>query len=114
MSDDVIRHDGDEIAQKVPMLGTFREQVTSLAVELGDTLARNDFAAGAKDQVSRYAESSFKQVMDAFGQVYGALGQAVGLQGDRLGVVGKIGDATEGGATEQAGGWSGSPGSHHG
>lgn len=114
MSDDEILHDGDEIAQKVPMLSTFREQVTNLAIELSDTIGRNDFARGAKDEVSQYAQSSFQQVMDAFGQIYGALGQAIGLQGDRLAVVRQIGDATEGETTEQAGGWSGSSGGHHG
>jgi hypothetical protein len=111
--DDMIVHDGDELAQKVPMLDTFRGQVADLAVALADTLGRNNFAAGAKDQTSLYAQSSFNQVMDAFGQVYGALGKVIGLQGDRLSLVNQIGDATEGAATEQAGGWSGSSEGHH-
>ncbi|MCM3920749.1 hypothetical protein ND748_03535 [Frankia sp. AiPs1] len=112
MSDEVILHDGDEIAQKVPMLSTFRQQVTDLGGELADTIARNNFAKGAKDEVSLYAESSFQELMDAFGKIYGALGEAVGLQGDRLSVVRQIGDTTEGETTEEAG-WE-SPGGHHG
>jgi hypothetical protein len=114
MSDGLIRHDGDEIAQKVPLLSTFRQQVTDLGGELADTIARNKFADGAKDEVSRYAQKSFQQLMEAFGEIYGALGEAVGLQGDRLSVVRRIGDTTEGESTEHAEGWSQSPGGHHG
>ncbi|KQC35640.1 hypothetical protein UK82_25405 [Frankia sp. ACN1ag] len=113
MSDGVIRHDGDEIAQKVPALGAFRQHVTDLGGELADTLGRNKFADGAKDEVSLYAQETFQQLMDAFGKIYGALGEAIGLQGDRLSVVRQIGDNTEGETTEQAGNWQ-SPGGHHG
>lgn len=114
MTDDTIAFDGDDLARKVPMISRFREQVTGLGMDLKNTLAQNDFAAGATDQTSLYAASMFQQLMGAFGQIYGALGEAVGLQGDRLAAVRQIGDATEGAATEQAGGWSESTDGHHG
>ncbi len=108
----MILHDGDEIAQKVPMLSTFRQMVIDFGNELAEALGQNKFAEGAKDEVSLYAQSSFQQLMDAFGKIYGALGEAIGLQGDRLSVLRQIGDDTEGATTEQSS-WP-SSGGHHG
>jgi hypothetical protein len=110
MSGDVIRHDGDELAQRIPLLDTFRGDVVSLATVIAGTLATNRFAEGAKDDATKYAEKTFQELMHTFGQIYDALGQAIGLQGTRLAIVKTIGDGTEGSAAGTAAGWTGSGG----
>ncbi len=108
MSEQLIRHDGDELANKVPALKAYRDEFVTFGTWLG-RVAGTDFVGDAKDDATLYAKSTFDKIMTAFSKVYGALGQAIGLQGDRLELVRRIGDDTEDGASKTAEGW---PGGH--
>ncbi|ONH62028.1 hypothetical protein CcI49_00905 [Frankia sp. CcI49] len=110
MSGENITFDGDELANKVPILAEFRDDVVAFGKELADGIAQNNFAADAEDEASKLAYAMFRQVMQAFDKIYGALGTAIGVQGDRLGIVRNIGEATEAGAADTAGNWSGGGG----
>jgi hypothetical protein len=114
VSEELIQHDGDAIARRVPQIITFRGEVVSFGSDLSGTLADNRFAEGADDEVSLFAEDTFGQLMDSFGQIYGEFGKAIGLQGNRLDVVRQIGDDTDGRATDHASGWDGSGGGSKG
>ncbi|MCK9903745.1 hypothetical protein CC117_27375 [Parafrankia colletiae] len=114
MSDGTIRHDGDSIATKVPLLVAFQGDMVALAQFLDQTLGQYKFVDNPKDELSKLAQMTFEQIMAAFGQIYGALGEAVGLQGDRLNTVRGIGEGTEAGAAGHASGWAPPGGGHRG
>ncbi|EFC84681.1 hypothetical protein [Parafrankia sp. EUN1f] len=107
MSGEQIQFNGDELAEKVPMLADFREAFLAFGEELAEGIAQHNFARDAHDEVSKLSYAMFKQLMKYFGKIYDALGEAVGVQGDRLEAVRTIGEATETDATHSAGGWSG-------
>ncbi|MGC4807647.1 hypothetical protein [Micromonospora sp. DT233] len=109
-----ISHDGDQLANQVPLLHAFQ----GLMIETIDMLMRIaecHWANGAPadDEFTMAARANIRKMFsDYVFPTYLMLGEAVGLQGDKLGLVKKIGENTEGGNTEMAGGWG--EGGRHG
>jgi hypothetical protein len=109
MSDQPIEFSGDALAQRVPLLGAFQENLASIFEPLADVGACR-WAEGAPkdDELTAQTLAAVRQMMgDYILPAYELLGEAVGLQGDKLDMVRRIGDNTEATTTEIAGGWGG-------
>lgn len=108
-----IEFSGDALAQRVPLLGQFREDLTSTLRPLLD-IAECHWADGCDgdDELAHQARGAVREVLGKYVlPSYAELGESVGIEGEKLDVVRKIGENTEGTNSEVAGGW-GSGGRH--
>jgi hypothetical protein len=102
-----IEFSGDDLARRVPLLGQFRDDLAGMIDPLADIVACR-WADGVpdKDTTTLQARDAVRGVLAKYvTPAYGELGEAVGLQGDKLDLVRRIGDSTEAGNTDLAGGW---------
>ncbi|NBE80117.1 hypothetical protein [Micromonospora rubida] len=109
-----IEFSGDALAQRVPLLGQFRTDLENTLTPLVD-IAACRWAAGAPadDEFTMQVREAVRKMMAEYVlPAYVQLGESVGLQGDKLDLVRRIGEQTESGNSEIAGGWGG--GSRHG
>lgn len=104
-----ISHSGDDLVRRVPLLGVFQDDLAAVLGPLAD-IAACRWAAGAPgdDRVTHGARAAVHGVVSGYVMpTYVGLGESVGLQADKLDVVRRIGDDTEAGNGELAGGWGG-------
>jgi hypothetical protein len=101
--------DGDALANRVPLLGQFRDDLHDTIVPLSEIAACRwaDGVPGDDDQ-SLQARANIKQMFEKYIMpAYQELGDAMGFQGEKLGLVRQIGENTENSNGEVAGGWGG-------
>ncbi|WP_320065632.1 hypothetical protein [Micromonospora sp. RTGN7] len=107
-----IEFSGDALAQRVPLLTEFRQHLVDILEPLTDVVAcRWADGAPANDEFTMAArENVRKMLVDYVLPAYLQLGESVGVQGEKLDVVRQVGENTEAGNAEVAGGWSGGGG----
>lgn len=109
-----ISFNGDDLARRVPLLGTFQESLVATVTPLGD-IAACRWADGApeSDELTAQAREAVRGMLaDYVFPSYEVLGSAVGMQGGKLDAIHQIGDNTEATNGEVAGGWN--DGGRHG
>ncbi len=109
MSAEHIEFAGDDLARRVPLLGQFRTDLKRTVDPLLDVAACH-WADGVPgdDDVTLQAKAAISGMLDQYVlPVYALLADAVGFQGEKLHIVRQIGDNTEAGNSEAAGGWGG-------
>ncbi|WP_432842800.1 hypothetical protein [Dactylosporangium sp. CA-092794] len=104
-----IEFSGDDLARRVPLLGQFQDDLTGTVTPLTDIAAcRWADGADGDDELTIQARNAVHGVLTQYVlPAYVELGDAVGVQGDKLGIVHRIGENTEAGNGEAAGGWGG-------
>ncbi|MEV0128433.1 hypothetical protein AB0H83_08200 [Dactylosporangium sp. NPDC050688] len=108
-----IQFSGDALAQRVPLLGQFRDDLAGTLRPLMD-IAECHWADGCEgdDELALQARGAVREVLGKYVlPSYAELGESVGIEGEKLDLVRKIGDNTEGSNSDVAGGW-GSGGRH--
>lgn len=114
MSAQRIEFSGENLAQRVPLLGKFRDDLAETVDPLVDIAAcRWAQNVPGDDEVTLQARAAVQDMMIKYVlPAYAQLGGSVGLQGEKLDLVRHVGDNTEAGNSEVAGGWEG--GGRHG
>lgn len=111
MSELRIEFSGDDLAGRVPLLGQFRDDLKETVDPLLD-IAACRWAEGVPgdDATTLQARAAVQEMLHKYVlPAYEALGESVGFQGEKLDLVRHIGENTEAGNSEAAGGWGAHP-----
>ncbi|WP_416902604.1 hypothetical protein [Micromonospora echinospora] len=97
MSGSRVEFNGDALAQRVPLLGQFKDHLIS-TVDPVRQIAECRWAAGvpADDELSLQARAAVQQVLAGIVlAAYAKLAQAAGFQGEKVDLVRRVGENTE-------------------